>query len=136
MANTNYYETFILVADDCPAEKGVVPVVKEGKAKPIHAIQYELMAKNPYGYTQEEILFRVYAERNNLAANDREAREKFFQKSHPCLRSSALGKKYGWGIHFDANGRAALYARETTEYARFAQDTHCKKIKALRNKRA
>jgi hypothetical protein len=33
----NYKDTFILTADDCPAEEGVVPTIKEGKTKPIHA---------------------------------------------------------------------------------------------------
>jgi hypothetical protein len=37
----NYYDIFILAADDCPVTKGIIPVVKAGKAKPIYAIQYE-----------------------------------------------------------------------------------------------
>lgn len=50
----NYIDTFILVADDCPAESGIIPIVKEGKHKPIHAILYELLAHNPYKLTQEK----------------------------------------------------------------------------------
>ena len=56
----NYKNTFILVADDCPVECGVVPVVKAGKSKPIHVIQYELISEHPYYYTQEDILFMVF----------------------------------------------------------------------------
>jgi hypothetical protein len=133
----NYKDTFILVADDCPVEEGVVPAVKEGKSKPIHAIQYELIAKKPYKYTQEDVQFLVYAERNSIAKSDAEAREAFFKKSQPCLRSSALGKRYGWGVHFDSEGKAALVSKATSEYMKFESGNRAnvKLIKAMRNKR-
>src|SRR5690606_39462496 len=43
----------------------------------------------------------------------------FFQKSRPCFRASPLPKTHGWGIHFDHQGRAALYAVESNEYQEF-----------------
>jgi hypothetical protein len=63
-------------------------------------------------------------------------REKFFAKDQPCLRSSALGKRYGWGIHSDADGKVALYARESQDYQRLANDPTLKHLKAFRSKRA
>jgi hypothetical protein len=36
------------------------------------------------------------------------------------MRSSDLGKRYGWGVHADENGRIALYAVDSTEYAALA----------------
>lgn len=36
-----------------------------------------------------------------------------------CLRSSDLGKRYGWGISADGAGRIALVGVDTPEYAEF-----------------
>lgn len=132
----NYIDTFILVAEDCPAEEGIIPVVKEGKAPPIHAIQYSFISENPYKFTQEDILFKVFAQRNSLSKSDSGAREKFFKKEQPCLRTSALAKKYGWGFHFDNNGKVALFSKDSSQYNLYSENTDLKLIKALRNKRA
>jgi hypothetical protein len=134
----NYIDTFIMIADDCPTSKGIVPTVKEGKPKPIHTIQYELISENPYKYTQEDILFFVYAERNSISKTDKKSREDFFKKGQPCLRSSALTKKYGWGVHFDNLGKAALYSADSNEYKKFVENKAnvTKLIKAMRNKKA
>ena len=64
------------------------------------------------------------------------ARAAFFAKGQPCLRSSALAKRYGWGIHSDEGGRVALYARESERYAQLAADPHVNHLKAMRNKRS
>lgn len=79
----------------------------------------------------------VYAERNGLSHDDVQSRADFFKKGQPCLRSSALTKKYGWGVHFDGDGKAALYCRMSSEYQAFenGQHTNLKLFKALRNKR-
>lgn len=125
-----------MVADDCPTEQGVLLEAKVGKAKPIHLIQYELMTGFPYKYTQEDILFLVHAQRQGISENNETERTVFFEKSRPCLRSSALGKKYGWGVHFDAEGKTAIYARESKAYQQFAQSDELNILKAMRNKRA
>lgn len=133
----NYYSTFIQIADDSPTQVGIVPVTKEGKSKAIHAIQYELISEAPYQYTQDDINFMVYAIRNGTDVKSAEERDSFLQKSRPCLRSSALGKKYGWGFHFDGQGKITIYSRESEPYANFLvnQPIELKLIKALRNKR-
>lgn len=59
--------------------------MKEGKANPVHAIQYKLISKAPYKYTQANILFLVCAERNGIPNNDAKIRAAFFEKSRPNL---------------------------------------------------
>jgi Family of unknown function (DUF6157) len=132
----NYFDTFIEVADDCPARTASVPAYK-GSKKTIPVLQYEMIVNHPYQYTQEDVLFETYADYNAIPAADRPAeRQKFFAKEQPCLRSSSLGKRYGWGIHSDANGKVALYASESKDYKRLAGDATLKHVKALRSKRA
>lgn len=63
------------------------------------------------------------------------AREAFFSKGQPCLRSSPLAKRYGFGIHCDAEGRVALVPLGSAEYRAFLEDKGVKKIKAMRSGR-
>jgi Family of unknown function (DUF6157) len=134
--NHNYYDTFIEIAPDCPAESASVPTAK-GDKPTIASRQYDMIANHPYKYTQEDVLFETYADANDIPAESRAAeREKFFSKGQACLRASALGKRYGWGVHNDADGKVALYAVESDEYKRFAADGNIKHLKAMRSKRA
>jgi uncharacterized protein DUF6157 len=88
-------------------------------------------------YTQEDVLFETHAEHKGIPQADRPGeRERFLAKDQPCLRSSPLGKRYGWGIHSDAEGRVALYAVESEAYQRLASDEGIKHLKAFRSKRA
>ena len=120
----NYYNTFIQVAPDCPVSRSVVPTAKDGR-KSIPVIQYELLAGHPYTYTQEDLQFEVYVRHKSIPTDDLPARRaEFFQKSQPCLRSSPLAKQYGWGLHFNTEGKIALYALESEEYRQFTQPGH------------
>ncbi|MFC4099366.1 DUF6157 family protein [Paenibacillus xanthanilyticus] len=135
MKDNNYYGTFIEVAEDCPVAAAEIPKAK-GDAKTVPVMQYELIANHPYRYTQEDVLFEVFAVRGEVPESERPAsREKFFSKGQPCLRASSLGKRYGWGIHHDAEGKMALYAVESPEYQAFLRDETVKKVKAMRSKR-
>ena len=50
-------------------------------------MQFEMISKNPYKYTSDEILFQVFAEKNDLTESEREeARAQFFSKGQACLR--------------------------------------------------
>lgn len=115
----NYIDTFIQVAPDCPVDESVVPPMR-GKQKPAHLIQYELISSNPYGYTQEDVLWETHVRHKGIAATPK-MREEFLVKPQACLRSSALPKKYGWGFHFDRHGKVALCAMESEEYRRFVE---------------
>lgn len=131
---TNYFDTFIEVADDSKAACGTRPPAKVKKT--IAELQYEMIAENPYQFTSDDILFQVFAERNDLAATEHnQAKEQFFSKGQACLRTSPLSKSYGFGIHFDNKGKVALYGRETPEYDSFVANPKVKKVKAMRSKR-
>ena len=134
--STNYYDTFIEVAEDCPVSIAEVPPIK-GKSKSVALLQYEMIAQNPYTYTQDDILFEVFAQRKEIAAKDKvKERELFFSKGQACLRASSLGKRYGWGVHSNAEGKVAIYAMESKEYSDFVDEPEVKVLKAMRSKRA
>lgn len=131
----NYYDTFMEVADDCPVTNSEIPQ-QRGNKKSIPIMQFEMIAKHPYKYTQEDVLFEVFAESHGISEENKSAeRKKFFSKGQPCLRSSALGKRYGWGIHYNKEGKVALYAVESDEYKKFMGDKTIKHLKAMRSKR-
>jgi hypothetical protein len=132
----NYYDTLIEVAEDCPAAEGQVPQERGGrKTKPV--VEYELLAEHPYMYTEEDIAFAVYAVLRDIPKPSwPKEREKFLRKGHPHLRVSALAKRYGWGIHNNAEGKVALIAVESPEYKRLVKDPRTTKLKAFRSTRA
>ncbi|NLR59364.1 hypothetical protein HGH93_14705 [Chitinophaga polysaccharea] len=132
---TNYQDTFIEVAADTKAVNGTRPPSK-GDKKSIAELQYELIAKHPYQYTSDDVLFLVFAERNDLTkAAYKQAREQFFSKGQACLRASPLTKTYGFGVHCDSHGKVAIYGVETPAYENFVADERLKKVKAMRSKR-
>lgn len=130
---TNYYNTFIEIAEDSPTGKAVIPVSKNDK-KTIAQMQYELIAKHPYRFTSDDVLFQVYADKNELTKKEyAEARAAFFSKGQACMRASPLTKKQGFGIHANEAGKIALVSAGTAEYERFIADKEVKKVKAMRS---
>jgi hypothetical protein len=72
-----------------------------------------------------------------VAARRQELWDNLFQKGHPCMRASALTKRYGWGSHYDQQGKIALYSMESDEYQRFVRAPEgTKLLTAMRNKKA
>jgi hypothetical protein len=133
-------DTFVRVSADCATEHSVVPISKK-VTKSVHQIQYELLIERPYYYTHEELIFQVHLIHKDIAIDDPEislesVREQLFSKSHACLRASMLPKQYGWGVHYDAEGRIALYGMESAEYDKFLEnaDGEIKLVNAMRNK--
>jgi len=115
-----YHRTLIAVADDCPVDASVVP---DGAKRTVAAVQYAMLAAEPYRLTQEDVLFLTWVHRrpdaeeldeNELAA----LRDEFFSRSRACLRASPLPKRYGFGLLFDDEGRIALCPMESAEYRR------------------
>ena len=132
---TNYKNTFIEVADDCPVDAGEIPPDKKS-GKTIANIQYELISENPYKYTSDDVLFKCYAIKNSVTdAALKASREKFFSKGQPCFRASPLAKQYGWGIHHDEKGKIAIYGCDTNEYKTFVDNDGIKKLKAMKSKK-
>lgn len=137
----NYYDTFITIAADCPATEGTVPPDKKsGKTKA--GIEFQLVSEHPYEYTQEELLYEVHIRHKDipqeeLAAKGTQIRDEFFQKPMACLRASMLPKKFGWGIHFNAEGKMALVPVESELYKQFVEGDQgdIKLLAAMRNSR-
>jgi len=132
---TNYENTFIAVAEDSPATSGEVPPVK-GDSKTVANIAFEMVSKNPYKYTSDDVLFHVYAERKDLTEDElEEARKEFFSKGQPCMRASPLTKRYGWGIHNDEKGKIAMFGVGTDTYDKLSNDQTVKVVKAMKSSR-
>lgn len=116
----DYVDTFIAVADDSTATIGTVPTRKPDNPS-VTSRMFEMIWRHPYRYTSGDVIFAVFAERHGIPEEERPAaRREFYSRGQPCLRSSDLGKRYGWGIHADAAGRIALVGVETAEYAELA----------------
>lgn len=132
--SANYYNTFIEVAEDTKSNRGIKPPTKDKKT--VAEMQYELIAKNPYQYTSDDLIFQIFADKSGLAESEYErARTHFFSKGQPCLRTSPLAKTYGFGIHSDSEGKIALYAMESKEYQSFVEDTTINKVKAMKSRK-
>ena len=135
MKSTNYYDTFIEVAEDCPANKAEVPPVR-GDKRSVANIQFDILKDSSYQYTSDEVLFQTHAQKNAISQKNMEAeKEKFFSKGQPCFRCSPLTKRYGWGIHSDSNGKIALVALESDEYQKMKTDERLTVKKAMRSKK-
>ena len=125
-----YTNTFVAVAPDCPADAGVVP----DRPGSIAALEYELLTTNPYRFKGEDLILAVQARHKGISDADIEPfKIALFSKPHPCLRASMLPKRYGWGAHYDADGRIALYGVETDDYRRLMSQSDIKVLPAMRN---
>ena len=83
--STNYFDTFIEVAEDTKADSGTIPPAKDKKT--VAEMQHDLISNNPYKFTSDDIFFQVFADRNDLTkAEYKQAREQFFSKGQPCFR--------------------------------------------------
>jgi Family of unknown function (DUF6157) len=136
----NYVNTFIAVASDTSATVGTVPPERGGK-KSIAVLEYELISAKPYGLTQEEVQFAVHVRRQGVPAAKLKANrallwEEFFSKSMACMRASPLPKSYGWGLHFNPEGKVALVAVESPKYQQLSGDRSIEQTRAMRSKRA
>jgi hypothetical protein len=112
MHTANCFNTFIQIAEDCPARTGEEPPSRGG-VPTVACLQYAMIAKAPYKYTSDDVIFATSASGRQLGAKAtkqerRLVREAFFSKGQSCMRASSLGKRFGWGIHADSEGRIAI----------------------------
>ncbi|MFZ4456374.1 MAG: DUF6157 family protein [Bacteroidales bacterium] len=132
---TNYRNTLIEVADDSSATCGTTPPIK-GDSPSIANIQFDFVSKHPYEYTSDDVVFETFAVKNELIESELEsARTLFFSKGQACLRCSPLSKRYGWGVHSNAEGKIAIFGVESEEYERLLNDASVEKVKAMRSTR-
>jgi hypothetical protein len=134
MHTTNYHNTFIETAEDCPVTVAETPPERANPT--VAAIQYEMIAAEPYRHTSDDVIFHAHATRKGIAEEDLAAeRKRFFSKGQPCLRTSPLARRYGWGIHHDAEGRVALVPAGSDEYRKLETDPGVTHTRAMRSKR-
>jgi hypothetical protein len=62
-------------------------------------------------------------------------REEFFARPKPCLRTSPLAKRYGWGFLFDPEGRVKLCSMESDEYRSVLESGEVKVLKAMASRK-
>ena len=134
MHTTNYINTFIEVAEDCPTPSAEVPPQK-GDDKTVANLHFEQIIAHPYRYNSDDVIFNTFASKKQLTENLDGERTQFFSKGQPCMRTSPLTKRYGWGVHSNAEGKIAIYPVESAEYQQFVADASLKKVKAMKSKR-
>ena len=132
---TNYKNTFIEVAEDCPVSIAEIPPEKRNKT--LANIQYEIISKNPYKFTSDEVMLECYIQKNDISNSEKEeVEDQFFSKGQDCLRSSALAKRYGFGFHHNSDKKVALFSLESGDYQNFVEDANLSKVKAMRSNRS
>lgn len=104
---------FILVAPDCPVDKGTVPQGKRA-GKPIVVHQYEVLSQHPYKYTERELSDEVHIVRRGKQEGD-------LKRDEYDLKKSRLAKEFGWGLHYNEDRKLAVLGCETLEYEREAR---------------
>ena len=62
--------SFVVVAEDCPAKQGVAPTRKNGRLTKA-VIEYELLSRRPYQYTLADLIFETHVAKEQISAADR-----------------------------------------------------------------
>jgi hypothetical protein len=99
-----------------------------------------MIANAPYRYTSDDVVFATSAPGRELGAKATQseksaARAAFFSRGQACMRASGLGKRYGWGVHADGEGRIAIYAVGSERYQALSRDPNLTQTRAMRSKR-
>lgn len=77
MHTTNYFDTFISVAEDCPVTTAEVPPTKNPQTAA--EIQYKMIKDHPYRYTSDDVIYTSNGERRGVNRKD------FSQKGRPAF---------------------------------------------------
>ena len=136
----SYKNTFVKVSEDCPVASAEIPMAKNGK-KPMHLIQYEILTQNPYRFGHEELIWEVYVQQKEIPQEIVESQEgeaiktQLFSKGHPCMRASALVKRYGFGAHYNEAGKIAVYPLGSEAYQAFLEQDQVKVLAGMRTRK-
>lgn len=128
-----YTNTFILMSEDCPIDEGEIPAARRTK-KSKAMIEYEMLIGAPYTYDQDTLNYAVHVAHKTQSGEAPTPKATFLAKGQPCLRTSALIKRYGWGAHYDKHGKIAIYPAGSAEYETYNGSK--KILKGMRSKRA
>lgn len=129
---------FVSVCEDSKAMISKIPPIKEGaQERTIARLHYDLLHDRPYHYDMDSFGFEVFCLKNNIDEADRADHfEAFIAKGQPCMRCSPLTKTYGFGAHYNEDGKISIFPMQSDEYAKMLADKNIKIEKAMRNKRA
>lgn len=131
----SYKDTLITISEDSKVSSAKVPVCREDKLT-IAFIEYDLIKNNPYKFTQDDVQFATFLRKNQMDQdNIDELREQFFSKPKACFRASPLVKSYGWGIHYDHEGKIAIYEVESEIYLQLLHQDNISKRKGMRSRK-
>ncbi len=104
------------------------------------ASQYAMLVGAPGRWTQEDVQLASspgIRGRDDLSNEDIEGlRREYFAGPRACLRASPLPKTFGWGLHYDAEGRITLHAVDSEDYARLSNDPALTQLGAMRSGRS
>lgn len=135
----SYADTFIRVAEDCPVQAGETPPPRVPPS--VAELQHRLLIEAPYTLTEEDLYVRVHGLRRELDEDEIAAawaslHAEVYAKPQACLRASPLTKRYGFGAHYDSEGRIGLHPVGSEGYARCASDAALTQLSAMRSRRA
>lgn len=95
-----------------------------------------MLYENPYIYTSEDVLLTAFAIRKEIPKNETEkAKHILFSKGQLCFRASSLTKRFGWGIHNNAEIKIAVFVEKMEKYQEFVVEVSIKKVRTMRSKR-
>lgn len=130
-----YTNTFIIAADDCPVSTAQNP--SRGKDTLTRAeIEYNLLTQEPYSCDHLDFTYLVHNRHKAQSGATPQSRHEFHAKGQPCMRASALVKRYGYGAHYNSTGKIAIYPMESPTYKKFSESNATTVLKGMRNKRA
>jgi len=133
-----YANTFIAAAEDCRAATGEIPPERAG-GPTVASTQHAMLAAAPGRWTQEDVLLASSPQVRGHDVSESELsklREEYFTRPRACLRASPLPKTFGWGLHYDADGRITLHAVDSLEYAQLSIDPSLTQLRAMHSSRA
>ena len=115
-------EELIKISDDSPTEKSLKPENENS----VEGIKFDVLINHPYKYTEIEFFKEVHFNRRG---------KKHLKLETYSLKRLGLAKRYGWGVHIDADKKIAIVPCESEKYNNLLTDPKVKKSNAYRNKK-
>lgn len=127
MGSTDDFDTFITAAPDSRAAAGTVPPMLGSIARGTFDLIVACVTSSADSASicssvmSDDVIYTGVADRLGTPDQMREAaRAEYFSRDRACLRSSDLGKRYGWGLLFDKDGYVSLVGIDEPRYAALA----------------
>ena len=135
MHTTDYFDTFIAVAEDCPVDAAEVPTAKS--APTIASLHHDLIAAAPYALTSDEVIFETFAIRSAIPDDERDAaRGASSRRVSRVCAPRPWANATGGARTMTAKVGSPSFAVGTPEYERLAKDASLTQTRAMRSRRA